>query len=100
MSQVRQQGRRAPRAAPRGRRAPPHPPTTPPGLGGPGRVGRARAAVAPSTAVPPRGHSGHDPALASPPRAPTMDYPNQTGRPPINDVLAALVARMARENPS
>jgi len=29
-----------------------------------------------------------------------MDYPNQTGRPPINDVLAALVARMARENPS
>src|SRR4051794_31954353 len=26
-------------------------------------------------------------------------YPNQTGRPPIDDVLAALVVRMAPENP-
>src|SRR6188768_2344790 len=26
-------------------------------------------------------------------------YPHRTGRPPIDDVLAALVARMARENP-
>ena len=27
-------------------------------------------------------------------------YPNRPGRPPMNDVIAALVERMARENPS
>jgi putative transposase len=27
-------------------------------------------------------------------------YPNRTGRPPIDDVLAALVLRMAREKPA
>jgi hypothetical protein len=27
-------------------------------------------------------------------------YQNRPGRPPINDIIAALVERMARENPS
>src|SRR5687768_18268762 len=27
-------------------------------------------------------------------------HPNRPGRPPINDVIAALVARMSRENPT
>jgi hypothetical protein len=27
-------------------------------------------------------------------------YPSRSGRPPLDDVLAALVVRMARENPS
>jgi len=30
----------------------------------------------PGTALPPLGHPGHDPALASPPRPPTMDLPS------------------------
>jgi len=42
VSYVLRQGRRAPRAAPRSRRASPRPPATAPGLGGPGRVRRAR----------------------------------------------------------
>ena len=49
-----------------------------------------------------RGHrlgARHDPALASPPRAPRRTHPNRTGRPPIDDVLAAVVVRMVRENP-
>ena len=45
------------------------------GLGRPGRVRRACPAVAPCAAMPPAGHPGHDLALASPPRPPTMDLP-------------------------
>src|SRR4051794_26773673 len=46
------------------------------GLGGPGRVRRARAPVAPSAASPAPGHPEHDLGLASPPRSPTMDLPS------------------------
>jgi putative transposase len=38
--------------------------------------------------------------LASPPRAQEVDPAEPVRRPPIDDVLAALVARMARDNPS
>src|SRR6476659_6585093 len=90
VSLVLRQGRRAPRPTPRSRRPAPHQPAAAPGLGGPGRVRRPRAAIAPGTAVPPRSPSGHDPALASSPRPPTMDLLHRTGRPPIDEVLAAL----------
>ena len=70
---VLRQGRRAPRAAARGRGTSPHQPETTLGLGEPGRVRRPRSAVASSAASPSPGRPRHDPALASPPRPPTMD---------------------------
>ena len=45
--------------------------------------------------------AGHDPALASPPSVPpTMDLPeNRTRTATVDDVLAALVVRVAPEKP-
>src|SRR3954454_4831927 len=74
-SHVHDQGCRAARAAPRGRRAAPHQPQTAPGVGGPGRVRRARPAAAPSAAMPSPDYPGHDPTLASPHSAPEVDLP-------------------------
>jgi putative transposase len=49
--------------------------------------------------LPSPGHPEHDPALAPAPRAQKLDLSEPARTPPINDVLAALVVRMARENP-
>ena len=66
---VLHQGRRAPRAAPRGRCPSAQQPETTYGLGGPSDLRRPHPAAAPNTALPPPGHPEHDPALASAPRA-------------------------------
>src|SRR4051794_23559896 len=83
LGHVLHQGHRAPRAAPRGRRAPAQQPETTPGVGGPSRVRRARPAAAQSAALPASGHAEHDPALASAPRAPEVDL-SEPGRPPTD----------------
>src|ERR1039457_4916312 len=69
------QGRRATRAAPRGRRAAPHPAAAPAGLGRPGSPRRADPAPAGTAADAPPGHARHRPAVAPPPDHPEMDLP-------------------------
>ena len=69
------QGRRAPRAAPRGRRPPSHQPTDHAWTGRTERSSPPSSSGCPSTASPSPGHPGHDPALASPPRAQKVDIP-------------------------
>jgi hypothetical protein len=55
-------------------------------------------ATAVGAAQPPPGRSRHHPALAPQSRGQEVELLQPTGRPPINDVVAALVVRMAREN--
>ena len=58
-------------------------------------------AAAPSAAVPSPGHPGHRSCAGiAASCARRWTYPNRPGHPPINDVIAALVVRMATDNPS
>jgi hypothetical protein len=94
------QGRRTPGATSRSRRAAQNQPETPPGLGGPSRVRRAGPEVAKDAARTSPGHTGHDPALASSPGRQEMDISPRVGRPPLEDDVAVLIERLAKENPA
>ena len=99
-SLVLSQGRRAPRAPARGRRPPSRQPTTTHRLGGPSDLRRTQPAASPSPALPPPGPP--DTILRWHRRLVRRrwTYPNRPGRPPINHGLAALVVRMATDNPN
>jgi hypothetical protein len=77
------QGHRAARAAPLSRRATKNQPDAAPGLGRPGRTGRADPVPLPEPAPSPPGHPAHSLALASPPGDQEMDLPKHR-RPPAH----------------
>jgi putative transposase len=94
------QGHRAARPAPRARGTPPNQPAAPPN--GPDRALFAALIRRLPTSL--RGHRLITPAtdlrwhrrLVSK----KWTYPNRSGRPPLDDMTAALIERMARENPT
>jgi hypothetical protein len=78
------QGRRDPRAAPRGRRAAPTQPTPDPELGRPRRAQRAEPAAAHPVAPAAARLTPNPAALARPTRRPPLDPPRTPTRPPAN----------------
>jgi putative transposase len=55
------------------------------------------AAVAASASI---GHAGHNLARHHRLVAKKWTYPNRVGRPPVDDAVAVLIERMAKDNPS
>ena len=92
------QGRRAARAAARGRRAAPRQFPAPARLGRPGGPRRADPAPARTAADAPAGHPVT--VLRWHRRLVTGKWtcPNRTGRPPVGAEIAALIERLATEN--
>ena len=75
-------------------------PQAPPELGRPSPVRRADPAPPNGAARASPGHPSHDPALASPPRCPEVDLPQPLRSPTLDEAIAVLIERMARENPT
>src|SRR5215213_9590089 len=75
------QGHRAPRPPPRGRRTPQNQPQAPPRLGRPSTARCTRPPPARGVAPASPGHTGHGPALASPPGHQEVDLPQPLRAP-------------------
>jgi len=87
-------------AAPRGRSLATDQPHAPAGLGRPGDLGRVDPMAAEAGEEPPAGHPRYGPALASPLDRAEVDLPEPHRTPALPEEVAALVERLARDNPS
>ena len=68
-------------------------------VAGPGRPRRTDPDPAGLAAPAPSGHSRYGAALAPTPRRQTLDLTHRTGRRPTDPVVAALIVRLAGDNP-
>src|SRR2546430_16564514 len=94
-------GRGTTRAAARSRRAAPCPSQATAGLGRPRGPRRPDPPPAGKAADAPPGDSRHRPAMGRR-RVVTRKwtYPHRTGRPPVSTEIAALIERLATQNPA